>query len=57
MVYVEGTDSVSHLFGHLFRAQGLSGELAEQQQRYGHAVEAFYEWADRAVGAFSYNFV
>jgi hypothetical protein len=31
LVYIEGTDSVSHLFGHLFRAQGLAGELAAQQ--------------------------
>jgi tetratricopeptide (TPR) repeat protein len=52
MVYVEGTDSVSHLFGHLFRAQGLAGELAAQQQRYGRAVEAMYRYADRLVGEF-----
>lgn len=52
MVYIEGTDSVSHLFGHLFRAQGLAGELAAQQQRYGHAVEEMYLYADRLVGDF-----
>jgi tetratricopeptide (TPR) repeat protein len=28
LLYIEGTDSVSHLFGHLFRARGLVGELA-----------------------------
>ena len=50
-VYVEGVDSTSHLFGHLFRAGNLSGELAEQQKRYGHAVEAMYEYADRLVGS------
>ncbi|HKI03955.1 MAG TPA: alkaline phosphatase family protein [Thermoanaerobaculia bacterium] len=52
MVYVEGTDTVSHLFGHLFRAQGLAGELAGQQRRYGRAVEAMYVLADGIVGDF-----
>ena len=52
MVYIEGTDSVSHLFGHLFRAQGLAGELAAQQQRFGRAVEEMYLYADRLVGEF-----
>lgn len=52
MVYIEGTDSVSHLFGHLFRAQGLAGELAAQQQRYGRAVEEMYLYADRLVGEY-----
>ena len=50
LVYVEGLDSTSHLFGHLFRAGALSGELAEQQRRYGHAVEQMYAYADRLVG-------
>jgi len=50
MTYIEATDSVAHLFGHLFRAQGLAGELAAQQQRYGHAVESMYRYADRLVG-------
>lgn len=50
LLYIEGTDSVSHLFGHLFRAQGLAGELLEQQKRYGHAVEAMYDYADRILG-------
>jgi predicted AlkP superfamily phosphohydrolase/phosphomutase/Flp pilus assembly protein TadD len=50
MVYIEGTDSVAHLFGHLFRAQGLAGELAAQQQRYGQAVEEMYRYADRILG-------
>ena len=40
LVYIEGVDSTSHLFGHLFRAEDLSGELAEQQRKYGRAVEA-----------------
>src|SRR5262249_58940942 len=31
LVYIEGTDSVAHLFGHLFRTRGLAGELAAQQ--------------------------
>lgn len=52
MVYIEGTDSTSHLFGHLFRAEGLAGELAEQQARYGRAVEEIYLFADRVVGDF-----
>jgi tetratricopeptide (TPR) repeat protein len=52
MVYIEGTDSVSHLFGHLFRATGLAGPLAKQQQRFGGTVEAMYEYADRIVGDF-----
>jgi len=50
IVYIEGTDSTAHLFGHLFRAQGLAGELAEQQKRYGNAVEQMYLYADRIVG-------
>ena len=51
-VYVEGVDSTSHLFGHLFRASGLSGELLEQQKKYGHAVEQMYLYADRLLGEF-----
>lgn len=50
MLYIEGTDSVAHLFGHLFRAEGLAGELADQQRRYGHAVEQMYRYADQLVG-------
>ncbi len=50
MAYIEGTDSTSHLFGHLFRAHGLVGELAEQQRQYGGAVEAMYGFADRLIG-------
>jgi predicted AlkP superfamily phosphohydrolase/phosphomutase len=52
MVYFEGTDSTSHLFGHLFRATGLAGELAEQQKRYGEAVEKMYVYADSIAGDF-----
>jgi predicted AlkP superfamily phosphohydrolase/phosphomutase/Flp pilus assembly protein TadD len=52
MVYTEGTDSLSHLFGHLFRAEGLSGELALQQEKFGHAVEQIYLYADRLVGEY-----
>lgn len=52
LAYFEGTDSTAHLFGHLFRAEGLAGELAEQQQRYGHAVEEIYAYADRILGEF-----
>lgn len=52
LVYIEGTDSVAHLFGHLFRARGLAGELAAQQQRYGDAVEAMYRYADDIVGQY-----
>lgn len=50
MIYIEGTDSTSHLFGHLFRAEGLGGELAEQQKRYGRTVEEMYLFADRLLG-------
>lgn len=50
MIYIEGTDSTSHLFGHLFRATNLSGELAEQERRYGRAVEQIYLYADKVVG-------
>ena len=50
LVYIEATDSVAHLFGHLFRARGLAGELAVQQAKYGGAVEAMYRWADQTVG-------
>jgi tetratricopeptide (TPR) repeat protein len=52
MVYIEGVDSTSHLFGHLFRATDLSGELATQQTKYGRAVEQMYLYADRVVGEF-----
>ena len=52
LVYIEGVDSTSNLFGHLFRAEGLAGELAEQQRRFGRAVEEMYVFADDLVGAF-----
>jgi predicted AlkP superfamily phosphohydrolase/phosphomutase/Flp pilus assembly protein TadD len=52
MAYTEGTDSVAHLFGHLFRAPALSGELALQQKRFGQAVEQMYLYADRLVGEY-----
>jgi tetratricopeptide (TPR) repeat protein len=50
LVYVEGLDTTSHLFGHLFRARGLSGELAAQQAKYGRAVEQMYVYADGLLG-------
>ena len=50
MVYIEGVDSTSHLFGHLFRAGDLAGELAQQQARYGRAVEEMYRYADGILG-------
>jgi predicted AlkP superfamily phosphohydrolase/phosphomutase/tetratricopeptide (TPR) repeat protein len=52
LTYIEGVDSTSHLFGHLFRATGLGGELAVQQRRYGKVVERMYEYADGIVGDF-----
>ena len=52
LVYIEGTDSTSHLFGHLFRAEGLGGELAEQQKKFGHTVEEIYNLADQIVGEY-----
>jgi len=52
MVYVEATDSTSHLFGHLFRAEGLEGELAEQQRRFGRATEEMYLYADEIVQSY-----
>jgi predicted AlkP superfamily phosphohydrolase/phosphomutase/Tfp pilus assembly protein PilF len=51
-VYVEAPDSTSHLFGHLFRARELAGELAAQQERFGRAAEEMYRYADEIVGAF-----
>jgi len=52
LVYIEGVDSTSHLFGHLFRRSGLSGPLGEQGRRYGRAVEEMYRYADEIVGAY-----
>ncbi len=52
MVYIEGTDSLAHLFGHLFRTEGLSGDLARQQRLYGDAVEQMYLLADAIVGQY-----
>jgi predicted AlkP superfamily phosphohydrolase/phosphomutase/Tfp pilus assembly protein PilF len=52
LAYIEGVDSASHLFGHLFRAERLSGELARQQARFGMAVERMYAYADAIVGEF-----
>ncbi len=52
MVYIEAVDSSSHLFGHLFRASGLAGELAEQQRHYGNTVEQMYLFADEIVGRY-----
>ncbi|MEM8933177.1 MAG: alkaline phosphatase family protein, partial [Acidobacteriota bacterium] len=52
LVYIEGTDSTSHLFGHVFRADGMAGDLARQQQRYGGTVEAMYRFADDLVGRY-----
>ncbi|HEX6739481.1 MAG TPA: tetratricopeptide repeat protein, partial [Vicinamibacteria bacterium] len=50
--YIEATDSVAHLFGHLFRAGALSGELAEQQRKFGRAVEEMYAYADEVLGEY-----
>ena len=50
LVYIEGTDSTEHLFGHLFRAEGLAGELAEQHKKFGHTVEEIYRYADEILG-------
>jgi len=52
MVYIEAPDTVSHLFGHLYRAPPLAGALAEQQRRFGATVERVYELADGIVGEF-----
>jgi len=52
MVYIEGVDSTSHLFGHLFRVGGLAGELADQQAKFGRAVEEMYRFADELVGEY-----
>lgn len=52
MVYIEGVDSTSHLFGHLFRAENLAGDLAEQQKRYGRAAEEMYRYADEILGRY-----
>lgn len=52
LVYIEGVDSSSHLFGHLFRQEPLQGELGQQQQRFGNTVEAMYGLADDLVGQY-----
>jgi tetratricopeptide (TPR) repeat protein len=52
MVYIEGVDSVSHLFGHLHRTADLGGALADDQRRFGRAVEQIYVYADRLVGEY-----
>lgn len=52
MVYIEGVDSTSHLFGHLFRVEGLAGELAVQQEKFGQTVEQMYLFADELVGQY-----
>ncbi|MCB1036596.1 MAG: alkaline phosphatase family protein [Acidobacteria bacterium] len=52
MVYVEATDTIAHLFGHLYRHQDLAGELAEQARRFGGAVEAVYRLADEILGSY-----
>lgn len=52
MVYLEGLDTVSHLFGHLFRAPRPPGELPEAQRRYAGTVEEMYRYADRIVGEY-----
>jgi len=52
MVYIEGVDSTSHLFGHLFRVEGLAGELADQQAKFGRAVEEMYRFADELIGRY-----
>jgi tetratricopeptide (TPR) repeat protein len=52
MLYIEGTDSASHLFGHLFRQSTLVGTLAEQQRKFGRTVEEMYVLADEIVGKF-----
>ena len=52
LVYIEGTDSASHLFGHLFRAEGLGGELGVQQTKFGQTVEQMYQFADRLLGEY-----
>lgn len=52
MVYIEGVDSSSHLFGHLFRQADLAGELEAQQSRFGNTVEQMYLFADQLVGEY-----
>lgn len=52
MVYIEGVDSTSHLFGHLFRVEGLAGELAVQKEKFGQTVEEMYRFADELVGQY-----
>lgn len=52
MVYIEGVDTASHLFGHLHRQPRLAGELAAQQRRFGRTVEEMYGLADEIVGMY-----
>lgn len=52
LVYFEATDSVAHLFGHLWGEEELAGDLAEQQRRYGETVRATYRLADEILGEY-----
>ncbi len=48
-VYLEGTDTVGHLFMS-FRDPKLPGVAVERQQRFRHVVDRYYEQADRYLG-------
>lgn len=52
MVYLEAVDTVSHLFGHLYRRADLAGDLAAEQKIYGRAVEGAYRLADETLGSY-----
>ncbi|MBZ0111503.1 MAG: alkaline phosphatase family protein [Thermoanaerobaculia bacterium] len=50
LIYVEEVDTISHLFGHLFGRDDLSGDLLLQDEVFGDAVLSAYRLADAAVG-------
>ncbi len=52
LVYVEATDTLAHLFGHLHRQENLVGDLAAQAESFGGTVEAVYELADEILGRY-----
>jgi tetratricopeptide (TPR) repeat protein len=48
-VYLEGTDTVAHLFMR-YAPPLLPGVTKEESQRFGHAVDEYYRHADELVG-------
>jgi Tfp pilus assembly protein PilF len=49
MVYLEGTDTVGHLFARYLPPR-LPEVSEEDVRKFGHALPSFYEWADELLG-------